>query len=136
MSQVLRNIVLSRGGFSLLCPSLPVTQRRRPGTFMLRGRWRSGTRTWIHCTSLLFPSNFMAKILIQSCTTVFTSHTLSLCEAIYSSRHPYWHPRNADTTSLPKWFVLFRITFRSINRTIRVQISLVSSSQCSPSHFT
>jgi|SRR6267154_2214841 len=39
-----------------------------------------------------FPSNFTVKRFIQSCATVFTSHTLSLCEAVYTSRHPYRHP--------------------------------------------
>src|SRR6266849_9224116 len=61
MSQVSRNIVLSRGGFSLLYPTLPVAQRRRPRTFMLRDRWRCGTRTWMHCRSSLFPSNLWLK---------------------------------------------------------------------------
>jgi hypothetical protein len=85
MSQVSRNIVSS-----LLYPT--PRQRRRPQTFGLRDRWRSGTRTWMHCRSFIFPSNFMAKCSIQSCTTVFTSHTSSLCEAVCTLRHPYRDP--------------------------------------------
>jgi hypothetical protein len=38
------------------------------------------------------PSNVMPKSFVQSCTTVFASHNLSLCEAVCTSRHPYRDP--------------------------------------------
>ena len=109
MSRLSRNILSSRGTSSSLYPTL--RQQRRPKTFGLRERWRNGTRTWTHCRSFRFPYGFIAKSSIQSCTTVVTYHTLPLCEAVYKSRHPYWHPCDIDAPSFPNWFVLLRIPF-------------------------
>ena len=106
MSQVSRNIS-SRGTSASPYPT--PRQRRRPQTFLLRDRWRIGTRIWILCKSSLFPSNSRAKSPIQFRTTVFASHPSSLCETVYTSRHAFRHPRVAGTPSLSKWFVLLRI---------------------------
>jgi hypothetical protein len=115
MFQVSRNIISVKGSSSSLY--LTLSQRRRPQTFGLRDRWRSGIRTWMYCTSSLFPSNVMAKTSFQSCTTVITTHTLSLCEAVCTSRHPYRDPRDADTPSLSKWLVFFEnsLSFNQLN---------------------
>ena len=40
----------------------------------------------------LLPSNFMPKTSIQSCTTVFTPHTSSFCEAVCTFRHHFRDP--------------------------------------------
>ena len=106
MSQLSRNI-FSRGTSASLYPIQ--RQRRRPTTFLSRERSRIGTRTWILCKSSLFPSGSRAKIFIQSRTTVFFSHASSLCEAVYTSRHPFRHPSDANTPSLSKRFVLLRM---------------------------
>ena len=84
MSQILRNTISSGGGYSSLYPTLG--QQRRPQTFHLRDIWPSGTRTWMHCTSSLFPSgDFMAKA--PSSLVQLPSH-LTICLYAKRSAHP------------------------------------------------
>ena len=85
MSQVSKSIVLSRGGVSLLYPPLPVTRRRRPRTFKLRDRWRSGTRAWMHCKSSRYPSDLLLK---ASFNHVQPSSCLTICLYAKRSSHP------------------------------------------------
>jgi hypothetical protein len=112
MFQVSRNIVSSRGKSLSLYPT--PRKRRRPQTFGLKDGRQSGTRSSI-CWSSVLPSKCFAKSCIQSCPTVFASHALSVCEAIWTSRHPYRDLQGDGASNLSKWFVLLRICFLSIS---------------------
>ena len=78
-----RRILFLRGRCSSLYPTL--RQRRRPQTFILKDRWRSGTRFWMHCGSSLFLSNFTLKVPFS---LVQPSSHLTLCLYAKRSAHP------------------------------------------------
>ena len=82
ISQVSRNI-FARGISASLYPIL--RQRRRPKTFLLRDRWRIGTRTWVLCRSSLIPSNSKAKVPFS---LVQPSSSLTLRLYAKRSTHP------------------------------------------------